>query len=321
VLFLVFELARDRYVLDVSQIAEVLPLVAITQIPQAPPAVAGVLNYRGAPVPVIVRRRPTLRLAIIAACLMLGSAVAVALVAEPTPEEQPPPTTTPTTTAPAPPVSLMDPAVLLGAIEPVVVTTTMPTTTTEVKDTTAPFLEITSPRNGAEVHKAEVKVTGVTEPGARVTYGEHKAKVADDGSWSIVVGLDKGANHIEVTASDEAGNAAGAEITVIYVVAEPTTTTTTVVEEPAEFVANATFGVCTLTPPYDVYFGQGEPGSTVYVQSEYGSGAVEVNGEGHWEIQVFFPEAPTGQAFLVSVYDSLGREKAFEFKYQPEGQD
>jgi chemotaxis-related protein WspB len=53
VLFLVFELARDRYVLDVSQIAEVLPLVAIKQIPLAPPAVAGVLNYRGAPVPVI----------------------------------------------------------------------------------------------------------------------------------------------------------------------------------------------------------------------------------------------------------------------------
>ena len=52
-LFLVFELARDRYVLDVSRIAEVLPLLAIKQIPQAPPAVAGVLNYRGAPVPVI----------------------------------------------------------------------------------------------------------------------------------------------------------------------------------------------------------------------------------------------------------------------------
>ncbi len=52
-LFLVFELARDRYALDVSQVAEVLPLVAIKQIPQAPPAVAGILNYRGAPVPVI----------------------------------------------------------------------------------------------------------------------------------------------------------------------------------------------------------------------------------------------------------------------------
>jgi chemotaxis-related protein WspB len=53
VLFLVFELASDRYVLDVSQVAAVLPLVAITRIPHAPPAVAGILNYRGAPVPVI----------------------------------------------------------------------------------------------------------------------------------------------------------------------------------------------------------------------------------------------------------------------------
>src|SRR6187399_2400232 len=52
-LFLVFEVAGDRYVLDVTQVAEVLPFVTITQIPQAPAAVAGVLNYRGAPVPVI----------------------------------------------------------------------------------------------------------------------------------------------------------------------------------------------------------------------------------------------------------------------------
>ena len=52
-LFLVFELGRDRYVLDASQIAEVLPLVAIKRIPQALPGVAGILNYRGAPVPVI----------------------------------------------------------------------------------------------------------------------------------------------------------------------------------------------------------------------------------------------------------------------------
>jgi chemotaxis-related protein WspB len=52
-LFLVFELARDRYMLDVSQVAEVLPLVGIRQMPQLPPAVAGILNYRGTPVPVI----------------------------------------------------------------------------------------------------------------------------------------------------------------------------------------------------------------------------------------------------------------------------
>jgi chemotaxis-related protein WspB len=52
-LFLVFELGRDRYALDAGQVAEVLPLVGIKQIPQAPPAIAGIFNYRGAPVPVI----------------------------------------------------------------------------------------------------------------------------------------------------------------------------------------------------------------------------------------------------------------------------
>jgi len=52
-LFLLFELGTDRYALDALQIAEVLPLVAIKRIPRAPPAVSGVFNYRGAPVPVI----------------------------------------------------------------------------------------------------------------------------------------------------------------------------------------------------------------------------------------------------------------------------
>ena len=36
-LFLLFELGNDRYALDVRQVAEVLPLVGIKQIPQAPP--------------------------------------------------------------------------------------------------------------------------------------------------------------------------------------------------------------------------------------------------------------------------------------------
>ena len=52
-LFLLFQLGKDRYALDVEQVAEVLPLVRIKQIPQAPPGVAGVFNYRGAPVPLI----------------------------------------------------------------------------------------------------------------------------------------------------------------------------------------------------------------------------------------------------------------------------
>ena len=52
-LFLIFELGKDRYALDVRQIAEVLPLVAVKQIPRAPKAMNGLFDYRGAPVPVI----------------------------------------------------------------------------------------------------------------------------------------------------------------------------------------------------------------------------------------------------------------------------
>jgi chemotaxis-related protein WspB len=52
-LFLIFELGSDRYALDVRQVAEVLPLVTVKRIPQAPPAVAGLFDYRGAAVPLV----------------------------------------------------------------------------------------------------------------------------------------------------------------------------------------------------------------------------------------------------------------------------
>jgi chemotaxis-related protein WspB len=53
VLFLLFELGRDRYALESGGIVQVLPLVDIKRIPRAPAGVAGVFNYQGVPVPVI----------------------------------------------------------------------------------------------------------------------------------------------------------------------------------------------------------------------------------------------------------------------------
>jgi len=52
-LFITFQLGDNRYAFDVSQIEEILPLVNIKPAPDAPNGVAGVINYRGAPVPVI----------------------------------------------------------------------------------------------------------------------------------------------------------------------------------------------------------------------------------------------------------------------------
>ena len=52
-LFLLIEIAGSRYALDARQVAEVLPLVNVTRIPEAPAAIVGVINYRGMPVPVV----------------------------------------------------------------------------------------------------------------------------------------------------------------------------------------------------------------------------------------------------------------------------
>jgi chemotaxis-related protein WspB len=53
VLFLVFQLGGERYLLDCAEVAEVLPLVEIKPIPRAPSGVLGVLRFRGGTVPVV----------------------------------------------------------------------------------------------------------------------------------------------------------------------------------------------------------------------------------------------------------------------------
>jgi len=52
-LFLLFQLGKDRYALEAGKIVEVLPMVALKQLPQAPNGFAGIFNYRGRPVPAL----------------------------------------------------------------------------------------------------------------------------------------------------------------------------------------------------------------------------------------------------------------------------
>lgn len=52
-LLLLFEIGEGRYAITVSQIVEIVPLVRLKKIPMAPPYVAGLMNYRGLPVPVV----------------------------------------------------------------------------------------------------------------------------------------------------------------------------------------------------------------------------------------------------------------------------
>src|SRR6266403_5966949 len=52
-LFLLFQLGNDRYALEAKRVVEVVPLLALKRIPQAPRGVAGIFNYRGRPVPAV----------------------------------------------------------------------------------------------------------------------------------------------------------------------------------------------------------------------------------------------------------------------------
>ncbi|UZF92160.1 chemotaxis protein CheW [Bosea sp. NBC_00550] len=52
-LFLMFQLGQDRYVLDAAQVEMVLPLLSAKQLPAAPAGVIGAISYHGTPVPLI----------------------------------------------------------------------------------------------------------------------------------------------------------------------------------------------------------------------------------------------------------------------------
>ncbi len=56
-LYLLFHLDESLYGLPVSGVREILPMVEITPVPNAPPFIRGVVNLRGSIVPIIDLRR------------------------------------------------------------------------------------------------------------------------------------------------------------------------------------------------------------------------------------------------------------------------
>jgi purine-binding chemotaxis protein CheW len=73
---LVVELARQQYALRVQQVREVVPRAALTVLPGAPPGVLGILQLRGALLPVIDLRQ---RLNVPATPAQISQSIVVAL--------------------------------------------------------------------------------------------------------------------------------------------------------------------------------------------------------------------------------------------------
>ncbi len=251
--------------------------------------------------------------AVVAALIVL---VGIAVTPSPQPEvaeipvEPTIPIQDPQIVAPIPPTT--------AAPQPTTTTTTtaapvsVPPTT--AADTTPPPLAITTPKPDEHFETDVIEFRGTTELGASVFAGQYQANVDDNGNWSIVLILSPGANAALFTATDAAGNQAEARLTVHFDVPEPTTTTKAP-EKEYEFTAHSVYGVCSESPPFDVYWGTAAPGTPIYVESEYGSGSTEADTNGDWEIQVFFPEAPADKQFTVKVKDNKGNKFLFNFKY------
>ncbi len=214
------------------------------------------------------------------------------------------PTTTPIVTEPAPAPTTTD----LPGSPPVEIA---PVPTEPPADLDPPIIEITFPQPGYVSETKNITFEGITEPGARVHAGPYEATVDPSGAWRITLILSEGSTTATFVAEDRAGNTARASVTVGY--EKPVVTTTTTEKPVAKFTANATYGSCELDPPYDVYYGTGQPGAKIKVTSEYGSGSTVVNEGGGWELRVEFPTAPKGVPFLVTVTDGLGGSKTFEF--------
>ena len=59
-------------------------------------------------------------------------------------------------------------------------------------------------------------VSGLTDPGAHMVIAGVEATADANGAWGRDIPLQLGPNVIEVTATDEAGNATGFAITIVY---------------------------------------------------------------------------------------------------------
>ncbi len=77
-------------------------------------------------------------------------------------------------------------------------------------------LTVTSPTNGATVTTSSLVLRGKTSPRAEVFVNELETRADANGNFSVSVTLDEGENYLIVTANDENGNVAEAEVTVTY---------------------------------------------------------------------------------------------------------
>lgn len=182
------------------------------------------------------------------------------------------------------------------------------------KDTTPPELVILYPEDGTHFTETHLAFEGEVEAGSKVFAAGYEADVTDDGHWRIVLILSPGGNLATFTAVDASGNEAQAQVKVYLDKTEETPK-----EEPKEetkeyeFTAHQKYGSCSEDVPYDVWYGTGDPGTKIWIGSEYGSNSTVIGEKGNWDLKVKFPEAPCNDEIKVVLETDDGHRKVYEF--------
>lgn len=189
----------------------------------------------------------------------------------------------------------------------------------ELEDEDPPDIVILHPEDGQHFEEKRIAFEGKTEPGAKVFAGKYEADVDGDGNFRIVLILQEGGNLATLKAVDDAGNEATASVKAYYDVpketSDPGEDKPKEADEPKEegFTAHQKFGSCGEDLPYDKWYGTGEPGTKIWVVSDFGEGSTTVGENGEWHLRVDFPESPCNDTFGVVLETDKGHRKVYEF--------
>lgn len=172
------------------------------------------------------------------------------------------------------------------------------------EDTTPPEFVILRPEDGAHTEDSAVTVKGETEPGAEVFYGDYAADVDKDGNWRIRVSLAIGRNKLVFHATDEAGNTSEASITVFR----------DEVDKEHRFTAHQKWDVVDGEPVINKYYGTAEPGTKIWIASEFGGAETKADESGAWEAKVTFRETTCNTSWKVVVEAATNHRAEFRMK-------
>ncbi len=183
------------------------------------------------------------------------------------------------------------------------------------------WIEILHPKPEQVVSDEYLVFEGHVSADTRVFRGKYEAEVTylegeGLGVWRLALVLSVGEQRVTFEAVGPDGESATDSVVVIY---QPVASEEEPKEEPKEepgtydFTAHQKYGTCGEAPPYDVFYGTGQPGTKVWIESVHGGASTTIGELGHWDLKVTFYEAPCNEEFDVILETDAGDRREFRF--------